>query len=115
MANTDITQTGAQSWRDLQKQNNLQQSTGMEVLDMPVLTGKELMYSPESILDKEVKSPIFTTEKDYWGKSKFDEELKFSKKGALTEPQAVVVTTGKLHSEVSFVEQIERTLNLYDV
>ena len=70
---TDIRQTGPQSYRDLQRQNNQQLS---QTIDSPFLNlkpSRPYVSQQQMIYEGPEHSPLqMNSEKDYWGRSQYD-------------------------------------------
>ena len=78
---TDITQTGAQSYRDLQKQNNSSSLSNQEAELLKVFSGwataTPSKYDVSNLRSREIDDPIYKASggKDYWGSSIWDDDV----------------------------------------
>ena len=78
---TDITQTGAQSYRDLQKQNNGSNLSAQEAELLKAFSGwattTPSKYDVSRLRSREIEDPIYqaTGGKDHWGSSVWDDDV----------------------------------------
>ena len=78
---TDITQTGAQSYRDLQKQNNGSSLSNQEAELLKAFSGwataTPSKYDVSNLRSREIDDPIYKASggKDYWGSSIWDDDV----------------------------------------
>lgn len=78
---TDITKTGAQSYRDLQKQNNGSNLSSQEAALLKAFSGwataTPSKYDVSNLRSREIEDPIYqaTGGKDHWGNSIWDDDV----------------------------------------